>query len=181
MKKIIAVGVDEIVNKIYTLCYANQGALSFYWDICQRGSVNARRYIDFFPISSRRFKTEKKLWKSSPNYRVNRWKWIRRILKKLEDGGYILVKPINNSPTLGVQPERKFKRADYLCSPLISELTLKFGEGRKTLTLRRNVVEIHKWIRHFNPGRARSKKKKLKNKVSGYKRFDVVRIIFFNQ
>lgn len=106
----------------------------------------------------------------------NRWKWTRRVLEKLQDSGHILAEPINDRPSLGVQPRSKFLDADYICIPLISELDLEFKKDGRILTLS-NVVEIHKWIYHFHLG-PRRRLERLRKKISEYKRFNVVRIVF---
>ncbi len=149
-REILADNIDAISNFIRVLSYAGHGCLSIYWEICKRKSINARYFIDHFRVGSRAFRRKYRLFSFQENYKENRWMWIRKILLKLRDSGFISIEPVNNSPPLGIQPARLFADADYLLKPLVSKITFIFprSNGQKYIE---TIVDAHNFIRTFVP------------------------------
>jgi hypothetical protein len=142
--------MDSMAKYIRGLSYAGHGCLSLYWEICEKKSVNARFFIEFFPVGSRAFRSKHKLWTSNDNYEARRWKLIRMTMIKLRDMGFVDVEPLKDSPSLGLHPASKFENADYSMRPRISKLTFRFSEQGEENILK-DVALIHKFIMKFVP------------------------------
>jgi hypothetical protein len=130
--------------------YAGHGSLSLYWEICEKKTVNARLFIQFFPVGSKAFRSKYKLWTKNDNYEARRWKLIRMILIRLRDMGFVDVEPLKSSPPLGLHPTSRFRNADYSLKPRISKLAFRFSEQGEESILK-DVVAVHKFIMRFVP------------------------------
>jgi tetratricopeptide (TPR) repeat protein len=140
----------SIYRLIELLSYGGHGCLSFYWEICIRQTVNAKIFVDSFPVGSRAFRTKHHLWDSEKNYKDRRWRWIRQILLKLEAYDFISIEPLHNSSRLGLQSTRKFTNADYVLRPKISKIILRFRKQGKYKVLK-DLVSIHRFVMSFIP------------------------------
>lgn len=111
--------------------------------------MNARHLIHV-RIGSGAFRSKHGLLPKSNNYEANQWKWVRKILIKLRRVGFVYVKPIGSSPRLGLQPEKKFKNADYVLRPHVSRLAFRFPKEGGESNIR-DVVSAHRFIMRFVP------------------------------
>lgn len=131
------------------LSYAGNGCLSLYWEICKKKSINARFFIESFHVGSKAFRSKYHLWTTDKNYEAKRWKWIRKILIKLKEMGFVDIEPLQGSPRPELHPESKFEKADYSLRPCISKLTFKFSEQGESIL--KDVVSVHRFITRFVP------------------------------
>ena len=152
-KEIVASDTDSIYEYIANLSYAGQGCLSLYWDICEknieRALVNAR-HLTHIRIGSGAFRSRHRLLPNDKDYEANQWKWVRKILIKLRRMGFVSVRPIGSSPSLGLQPRKKFEKADYILNPHVSKLVFKFPKEGGEVTIG-DVASAHRFIMRFVP------------------------------
>ena len=142
--------IDSISRYIKGLSYAGHGCLRLYWKICEKKSINARFFINYFPIGSRAFRSKYHLWTRDVDYKAKRWKWIRKILIKLRDMEFVDIEPLKGSPPLALHPKSKFENADYSLKPHISKLIFKFPkQGGENIL--KEIVAVHKFIMKFVP------------------------------
>jgi hypothetical protein len=150
LQEISVSDIDSIAEYIKGLSYVGHGCLSLYWDVCEKKTVNARFFIEFFRVGSRAFRSKHRLWTGNDNYEARRWKLIRMILIKLEAMGFVDVEPSKNSPPLSLHPSSKFENADYSVRPRVSKLTFRFSEQGEENILK-DVTSVHKFIMKFVP------------------------------
>jgi len=148
--EILANNIESISKYIRALSYAGHGCLSLYWEICKKKSINARYFIDYFPVGSRAFRAKHRLFPSQENYKENRWRLIRKILLKLKDSGFIIIEPMRDSPPLRLQPAKLFVNADYSLTSLVSAVAFAFPrpDGERHI---KEVTDAHKFIHMFVP------------------------------
>lgn len=170
---------EKIKDYIICLSEYDHATLSLYWTLYENRQLNAYYFVEHFPSTSKIFRTKKRLWSTFPGYERRRWNYIRRMLIILQVHNFISIKPIENSPPIAVQPNRKFETADYLIKPLISQLVLKFAKKGSILTLD-NVIAIHKFLRVFlaKPHVKKQRGKKVLKKVLAYSDNQIVKFLF---
>ena len=185
-REILVNDIERISRYINGLSYAGHGCLSLYWTICEKKSINARFFIEYFPVGSRAFRAEYHLFSSQQNYKENRWKWIRKILIKLRDMEFIDIEPLEGSPPLGLHPKSKFEDADYALRPRISKLTFKFPKQGEERVLQ-DLSQVHRFVMKFVPRHIPPRyypkstlKKSLHNKIKKAKGVVVIRFPIYS-
>lgn len=149
-EKITVVGTDSIHEMIKCLSFGGNGCLSLYWEICKRESINARDFIDYFPVGSRAFRSKYHLWENSENYQKNRWIWIKEILTVLRKYGLVTIEPLNNKSKLDSHAEADSENFDYALKPRVSEIIFEFRRDGNRISMT-ELEAAHKFIMNFVP------------------------------